>query len=215
MTKLVCGLSVVAAFGCVVAGKATTSGTSPTGAPPNTAPTAAPTAARDEPPPPAPSGDPNAKVPMPDLIGKTEAEATAALRAAGIVSELETNSRALVCKDAAQNPDHINCQSPEAGRPVYKHGIINVTVYHPQTFSGSLTRAQMEKVVGMTIADAKKYLKSLGHDGEVKIYEQYQFSEKCGQGRVCGTNESSGAYIHGEITLIVNPSPNVDITMPK
>lgn len=161
----------------------------------------------------SPSG--NDRLVMPDLMGKTAEEANAILRSAGFSTEVEVNRRALECVDAAQVPGRINCQDPEPGRPVYRSAIIGVTVFEERKIAGALVRAQLVKVRGMTIADARTYLKSIGHGGDVVLFEQHVWSDACGVGKVCDVAPESGVPIDGQITLVINANATAPtITMP-
>src|SRR5512139_3561861 len=140
----------------------------------------------------APTAGANGKLVMIDLIGKTADEAEAALRAAGFTPSFEVNRIMLEC-DGVEEVGRIKCQSPQAGALADRRAIINVNVYEgAHRFTSSLVRAQLEKVVGMTIADAKAYLKRLGHDGEVAVWEQPVFSKSCAANKVCGVAPEGG-----------------------
>lgn len=158
----------------------------------------------------APSG--TERAPLPNLLGKTPDEATAALRAAGFTGDLEINRMALECLDTPKVQGRISCQNPDVGVLGYKRGPVNVSVYAEPTHTGRLTREQLAGAVGMTIDAAKAYLKSLGHDGEVIIFEQHTFDPNCGSKKVCSAGPGTG--IHSRVQLTINPSSNVDITMP-
>ena len=160
------------------------------------------------------SGSPNGKLEMIDLHGKTADEALAALHAAGFTPSFEVNKILLEC-DGSAAPGHVKCQSPAAGEVIDRKAIINVHVEEgARRIAGALVRADLEKLLGMTIADAKAYLKSVGHDGEVAVFEQPTFSQRCGVKQVCSVEPESGTGIHDRVTLVVNPSSNVDISLP-
>lgn len=141
---------------------------------------------------------------MPNLIGKTPEEANAMLRAAGFATQVEANRRALACVDAAEDPGRINCQDPAPGTSAYRSALVAVTVYQPTTFQGALVRAQLVKVRGMTVDEARAYLRSLGHDGPVEIFESPVPSPTCGD-RVCNVSPESGTGLHDRIELQINP----------
>ncbi len=155
------------------------------------------------------------KLVMLDLTGKTADEALADLRAAGFTPSFEVNRILLECEDAPKQVGRISCQSPPAGELADRHAIINVHVEDgPHVFASSLVRAQLEKLRGMTIPDAKAYLKTLGHDGEVAIFEQPTFATSCKVKTVCSAEPEGGTGIHDRVTLVINPNSNVDISMP-
>lgn len=150
---------------------------------------------------------------MINLMGKTPEEATAALRAAGFRGELEINRSALECVDAEKKPGYINCQNPDVGQLAYRNHHVNVTVYQAPTHTGRITRDQLERMKGMTVEEAKKYLRSVGHTGEVVVKEdQVHFHQGCAKDRVCDYGPN-GASTGDRITLVLNKK-SVDITLP-
>jgi len=205
-SRVVALLGACALAGCSLAGSLT-GGVTTTSGPTARSASAAPEST------PAAGGD--GKIVMLDLDGKTADEATAALRAAGFISSPEVNRILLECEGSTKQVGRITCQSPKPGTLADRRAIISVTVYEgPHRISGALVRAQLEKVRGMTIADAKTYLKSLGHDGEVAIFEQPTFSNSCGVKKVCEVSPEGGTGIHDRVTLVINPNANVDISLP-
>jgi hypothetical protein len=169
---------------------------------------------------PSPSGDSsgggmssNERAPMINLMGKTPDEAKAALRAAGFTGEVEVNRIALECVDAKEVPGQINCQNPDVGKLHYRHAAVNVHVYEAQTHTGRITRDQLMKAVGMTVDDAKKYLRSVGHVGQVDVREDtVHFHKGCAKDRVCDVGPA-GVGVEGLVTLVLNKR-SVDITLP-
>ena len=150
---------------------------------------------------------------MINLMGKTPEEAIAALRAAGFGGELEINRTALECVDAEQKPGYINCQSPDVGKMAYRNMHVNVTVYQTPTHHGRITTAQLDKMKGMTVDEAKRYLKSIGHTGQVKVKEdQVHFHSGCAKDRVCEYGPA-GVQTGDDVTLVLNKK-SVDITLP-
>jgi beta-lactam-binding protein with PASTA domain len=191
-------LGVLALAGCSVMGSL---GGGTTG----TAGTAAPTA----------TAGGTGKIVMIDLVGKTADEAAESLRAAGFTSSPEVNRIMLECEGTTKEVGRISCQAPQAGALVDRYAIINITVHEgAHHFSWSLVRAQLAKVRGMTIAEAKTYLKGLGHDGEVAVWEQPVFSNSCAAQKVCDVSPEGGTGIHDPVTLVINPNSNVDISLP-
>jgi len=163
----------------------------------------------------SPTTDADGKIEMIDLTGMTADEASAALHAAGFQSSPEVNRIMLECEGVAKQVGRINCQSPQPGALAERRAIISVNVYDgPHQIGGALVRAQLEKVRGMTIAEARSYLKSLGHDGEVAIWEQPTFSNSCGVQKVCAASPEGGTGIHDRVTLVINPNSSVDISLP-
>ena len=146
-------------------------------------------------------------------MGKTPDEATTALRAAGFSGEIEVNRHALVCEGAAEVPGRINCQSPDVGQLAYRRSSVNVTVYETPTHAGRIIPPQLDKMIGMTIPEAKKYLKSIGHTGTVEVREDgITFHKGCAKDRVCDYGPA-GLSPGDPVTLIINKT-STDITMP-
>jgi beta-lactam-binding protein with PASTA domain len=154
------------------------------------------------------------RVPMINVMGKTPDQAIAALRAAGFTGELEVNRTALECVDAEKVAGHINCQRPDVGQLAYRNHAVNVTVYETPRHDGRLIRDQLEKVVGMSVADAQKYMKSIGHTGELQVYEDpHHFYKGCEKDRVCKVAPEMGTGTGDRVTLFINKK-SVDITLP-
>jgi beta-lactam-binding protein with PASTA domain len=121
---------------------------------------------------------------------------------------------ALECVDAQRVPGYINCQSPDVGQLAYRNHSVNVTVYETPRHDGRLIREQLEKVVGMSVADAQRYMKSIGHTGELQVYEDpHQFYKGCEKDRVCKVSPEMGTGTGDRVTLFINKK-SVDITLP-
>jgi len=163
---------------------------------------------------PTPAGG-DGKLVMVDLVGKTPAEATAALQAAGFTSSPEVNRIMLECDGGTPSVGRIRCQAPPPGALADRYAIINVTVEEgAHRFGGSLVRDQLVKVRGMTVAAAKAYLQGLGHDGEIAVWEQPTFARGCAAQTVCDVAPEAGTGLHDRVTLVINPDATVDIRLP-
>jgi hypothetical protein len=160
----------------------------------------------------APSG--SSTLTVPNLVGKTMDEAKDIVKAAGFSAEVES-SKPVECENAPQDPGKINCQDPEAGKVVQRYAMIQVNVYTPQTFSGSIIRSQLATLHGLSPDQAKAALKKMGHDGAVKIGEitdsggGHAFNKACGENKVCSTSGESGIGLHDDITLYINPKLSI------
>ena len=105
----------------------------------------------------------------------------------------------------------IDCQDPEPGKLTYRRGIISVNVHEERGHAGRLIRDQLIKVIGMTVEDAKKYLKSIGHTGEVRVSVATSWYSKCGGvDKVCSISPESGTSNDGLIGIEVNPGSKED-----
>ncbi|HET9992853.1 MAG TPA: PASTA domain-containing protein [Kofleriaceae bacterium] len=152
---------------------------------------------------PAPSGgDPSGKVTMPNLVGKTEAEANAMLAAAGFKSSLE-HSSPVDCGDSApKDPGKINCQNVDAGSQVAAYTLVQVNIYQPQHFEGMLVRHQLEPLRGMTVEAGKAELARLGYHGKIEITHPFQFIDKCGLGKICDIDPEAGISLTDPTTVM-------------
>jgi hypothetical protein len=156
-------------------------------------------------------------IPMPNLVGKTLAQARAQLKAAGFVRELEISSGPEECPgddddgddDARPPVGKINCQTPNPGASVNRHAIVQLHVYEAPTHEGQIVREQIATLVGLTVERAKQELKRMGHDGEVIIEPLLNFSKSCGVDKVCAVDPLIGAGVHDPIRLKVNPKAKI------
>jgi len=141
---------------------------------------------------PAPSGGgASGMVTMPNIVGKTEAEANAMLAAAGFKSNLE-HSRPVDCDNGPKVEGKINCQSPEAGSQTEPYTLVQVNIYAPEHFVGVLVRHQLEPLIGMTVEAGKAELLRLGFKGKIEIEHPLNFIDKCGLGKICEIDHESG-----------------------
>ncbi|HUQ05180.1 MAG TPA: PASTA domain-containing protein [Kofleriaceae bacterium] len=156
------------------------------------------------------SGD----VVVPDLTGKTEEEALAAVKAAGFRTEAE--AKPLSCDGAPEVEGQVNCQSPAPGETVKAYAMVQYNVYRTQRISGAVVRDQLAALLGKTPTDARKLLESYGHDGRVKVEPDSKFHDGCADGRICDFSVSeSGMGIHDEITLYTNPKLSISGPPPE
>jgi hypothetical protein len=136
--------------------------------------------------------DGNGNLTVPNLVGKTEAEAAAMVKAAGFTNEME-HSQPVDCGDTApKQAGKINCQSVEAGSKVARYTMIQVNIYEPQHFEGMLVRHQLEPLVGMTVDQGKTELVKMGFKGKVVVVNPFQFIDKCGMNKICGIEPQDG-----------------------
>jgi len=196
--RVVLTLAVTLSVGCPLVSTKTSS-TMPGGGGPQ------PTATNDAV---APSG--TGPITVPNLIGKTKAEAIALVKAAGFQHEVES-SRPIACVDAPEEPGRINCQDPEPGKVVARYTMIQVNVYEEHRMAGIIARREIEALHGMTPDQAKARLKQLGHTGEVIVHTVMNagggdgFDPKCGDNKVCSTSGDGGIGLDHRITLYINP----------
>ncbi|MBZ0233627.1 MAG: PASTA domain-containing protein [Deltaproteobacteria bacterium] len=157
----------------------------------------------------------NNDVTMPDLIGKSEEEAIAAVRAAGFRQDAESNQM-LECVDPPEVDGKVNCQSPSAGETVKAYTLVRIHVYRPQKIAGAVVRHQLLALLGKSPDEAKRALASYGHDGEIKVEPDREFHDGCGDDRVCRLSvPESGMGIHDPITLYTNPRLTISAPPPE
>ncbi len=181
--------------------------------PPASAAPAAATPAPATPVPATSAAEADGRVVMPDLTGKTQAEAQAALRAAGIASELEANTAVLECEHAAHDEGKVNCQNPEPGARVDRRGIVRVNVFHgAHGHFGVLTRDQTSQLIGMTLGQAKKKLAALGFHGQIDVNESKDVADTCKYDTVCEVLPED-FQLDAPITLRVNKA-KLEIRQP-
>ena len=138
----------------------------------------------------------------PDLEGKSFDEAKAAARAAGSKSEVEEGN--VSCEDEKQLEGKVVCQSVDPGKRVRDYTMIQVHVYKKHVFTGMLVRDQLKPLKGMSLTQARTYLKSLGHTGQLKTETLQQHIANCEKDIVCGVANEAGTGINDDVTVYVN-----------
>lgn len=138
----------------------------------------------------------------PDLEGKSLDEAKAAARSAGFKSEVEEGN--VSCVDEKQTEGKVVCQSVEPGKRVRDYTMIQVHVYKKHVFKGMIVRDQLKPLKGMTLAQARAYLKTQGHTGQLKTETLQQHVANCEKDIVCGVANESGYGVNDDIYVYVN-----------
>ena len=165
---------------------------------------------------PPPGPDANGIVTMPNLVGKTEAEGAAMVKAAGFKMDME-HSAPVDCGDSApKEVGKINCQSIDAGTQVSAHSMVQVNIYQGTHMEGVIVRGQLLPLVGMTVEQGKAQLAKLGYKGKVVIETPMQFIDKCGMNHICDIEPESGVSAtdpEERLTFVVNKS-DVKISTP-
>ena len=158
---------------------------------------------------PAPSGGgASGMVTMPNIVGKTEAEANAMLAAAGFKSNLE-HSRPVDCDNGPKVEGKINCQSPEAGSQTEPYTLVQVKIYAPEHFVGVLVRRQLKPLIGMTVDAGKAELARLDYHAKIQIDHPMQFIDKCGLGKICEIEPEDGLSLT-DPTAVMHLTVNED-----
>ena len=158
---------------------------------------------------PAPSGGgASGMVTMPNIVGKTEAEANAMLAAAGFKSNLE-HSRPVDCDNGPKVEGKIDCQSPDAGSQTEPYTLVQVKIYAPEHFVGVLVRRQLKPLIGMTVDAGKAELARLGYHAKIQIDHPMQFIDKCGLGKICEIEPEDGLSLT-DPTAVMHLTVNED-----
>ncbi|HEX3764929.1 MAG TPA: PASTA domain-containing protein [Kofleriaceae bacterium] len=149
---------------------------------------------------------------VPDLIGKTLDEARAIVKAAGFTSEVE-GSEQPSCAGATPGAEgHILCQDPEPGQRTNRYAMIQVVIYQPHRFSGMILPQQLAALRGLTVDEARRRLRELGHDGPVRTHVSSDFATGCAADHVCEVGPGGARSLHDEIILFLKP--RLEITAP-
>jgi beta-lactam-binding protein with PASTA domain len=160
--------------------------------------------------------DANGMVTMPNLVGKTEAEGAAMVKAAGFRLDME-HSQPVECGDSApKEVGKINCQSIDAGTQVKATSLVQVNIYAGTHMEGTIVRGQLQPLVGLTVEQGKAQLAKLGYKGKVVIETPMHFIDKCGMNHICDVQPESGVSAtdpEERLTFVVNKS-DVKISTP-
>jgi serine/threonine-protein kinase len=159
--------------------------------------------------------DADGMVVMPNLVGKTEAEAQALVRAAGFKSEME-HSAPVDCGDSApRDAGKINCQNVDAGARVKAYTLVQVNIYEPQRHDGRIIRSQLDPIRGKTIEEGKQMLAQLGFKGSVRLEHPTQFVANCALGHICDVQPEAGVSTDADarVVFVVNED-KVKISTP-
>jgi len=151
-------------------------------------------------------------VTVPDIMGKTEAEAVAMVQAAGFKSAAEQSP--IACDGAPPTEiDRVDCQDPEPGKSVRAYTMVKFNLKRSDRIKNTVLRRDFDQMPGMTVEQATKLAKSVGHDGPVRVEKLGDFMKGCKENTVCrGSDErggQSGMSIHDPLLLWVNPTLSI------
>lgn len=140
---------------------------------------------------------------LPDLRGKTVAEANALLKQAGFLFDVSARPDG-DCdgSDAKRGNDKIRCQDPGAGTLADKHVLVRVGVQHDFDESDMIRANELAALIGLTLDQAKQKLHALGHRGDLEV-EPYVDGQPCKPGVVCKVMPEATIYKDGQIVLFV------------
>ena len=133
----------------------------------------------------------DAKLKVPDVRGKTVAEANAIVKQAGFVYEVTPFD--IGCDDSA--PKHgngtIRCQSPDPGELADKHALVRVSIQQDFDDSGLIRAKDLATLIGLTVDAAEKKLRDLGYKGEFQVLG---YDGVCKKGIVCKVEPDRDLY---------------------
>jgi hypothetical protein len=151
---------------------------------------------------------------VPDVIGKTPDEARALVKAAGFTADVELNP-GIGCHAGPGDPPSaeglVDCQKPDPGTPASSYAMIQISVKERQRIDFALRHADLQTVIGLTVEDARKKLKQLGHVGQLTVHVSQTRIPGCKENRVCGVLPWETG-MQDEVTLTL--SPKLEISAP-
>lgn len=123
---------------------------------------------------------------VPDVMGKTAAEASAIIKAAGFARDVEP--RNLGCQGGAHLPGKISCQNPEAGTRVGRNDWVQIDVWNGPVDIGP---KQLAPLIGRPLPEVKRRLKEMGYVGELQVWTQEEPTATCHDDLVCNFQQLS------------------------
>ena len=144
---------------------------------------------------------------VPDIMGKTQSEAEAAVAAAGIRGGLRIGNDPGTWNAASK----ICNQTPGVGRETAPSLFVSIRFCIEERRS---TRETDGDLAGMTIEDAKKAIAAAGYTNVVKVDELYEFDKNCKEGTVCRFSPRRW-YTNGEGPLILSTNRKLSISTPE
>ncbi|MFI7589451.1 PASTA domain-containing protein [Spongisporangium articulatum] len=144
------------------------------------------------------AGGPGSKIPVPLVVGSTQAEATATLKAAGLTVVIVPQYSDDVDKGKVIQSD------PGAGEGVSKGGEVTIEVSQgPET-------VKIPDVAKLSEEDARAKLKAANGKIQIAAESTEKYSNKIDKGQVIGTDPAAGKTIKvnsQQVTLIVSRGP--------
>lgn len=154
---------------------------------------------------------------MPDLTGKTQEEAAAAVKAAGF--KMEMDAKHLSCVESPAPVGTVECQDPKPGDVVKaNYTAVEIHIKRDSRMSGLIHREDFHAMRGITVDKAKAFAKKLGHTGQIKVEEMDNFVKGCAEKTVCtatderedqsGMSLSDTLLLRTNKTLSIAPPPD-------
>lgn len=151
---------------------------------------------------PAPEAD--GALVVPDLIGLSFDDASAAVARAGFRQPLERGQSVPCAATAHAANGAVKCQAPAAGEHARANMLVMVQVEHVVA-STIPTRDELVKIMHLTPDEAKQYLDGLGWHGTIVPSADYHFEldAKCRPGVICGFQ---GEFSEERLIIYVMPN---------
>ena len=146
-------------------------------------------------------------VTVPDVVGKTQAEAEAAVSSAGLRGGIKVGNDPGSYDVATAK---VCTQTPGGGQQSAPSLFVSVRFCIEE--KPYVDDAGM--VTGMTIEEATKKAKASGFTGEVKVSELYEFDKDCKAGTVCRF-EPRRYYLNQDRTLTLYINRKLSISAPE
>ena len=124
------------------------------------------------------------KLKVPDVRGKTVAEANAIVKQAGFVYEVTPFDVGCDASAPKHGNGTIRCQSPDPGSLADKHAMVRVAIQQDFDDSGLIRAKELATLIGLTVDAAKQKLRDLGYKGDFDV-EAYDGRDPCQKGIVC------------------------------
>lgn len=141
-------------------------------------------------------------IPMPELIGSTEADARALLKSEGFTGEITVEK---VFDDKAPEGE-VTAQDPPPGNEVPADAPIKLTV------SDGPDKRVVPDVSGKTAVEATTELVNAGFT----VSERNEFSDSTDQGRVIGTDPKAGTELAKDAPVVIRISQGIEqVTVPN
>ena len=144
---------------------------------------------------------------VPDIMGKTQSEAEAAVAAAGIRGGLRIGN-----DPGTWNASSTICnQTPGVGRETAPSLFVSIRFCIEERSSSRDTDGDL---TGLTIEDAKKKIAAAGYTNVVKVDELYEYDKTCKEGTVCRFSPRRW-YTNGEGPLILSTNRTLTLSAPE
>jgi beta-lactam-binding protein with PASTA domain len=141
-------------------------------------------------------GEASGNVTVPDVVGKTQSEAEAAVASAGLRGGLRFGNDPGTW-DASTK---ICTQTPGGGQQSSASLFVSV-----RFCSAAAVVNGRPELAGLSVADATKLAKAKGFEGKIEVIEQHEFNKDCKADTVCGyTPNHWDANQSRTLTLYIN-----------